>query len=64
MINYSLLVVPESAISPKGLWEKSLPAVIEILGDCGYSAFADGTVEAIGDHRYLSTYRLDPAQPR
>jgi hypothetical protein len=60
MINFSLLVVPESAISPKGLWEKSLPAVIEVLGDRGYSAFADDTVEAIGDHRFLCTYQLDP----
>lgn len=54
MINFSLLIVPESAISPKSLWEESLPTLIELLGDWGYSIVSDDTVEAVGVHRLLS----------
>jgi hypothetical protein len=60
MINFSLLIVPESAISPKSLWEKSLPTLIELLGDYGYTIVSDDTVEAVGIHRLRHTYRLEP----
>lgn len=59
MINFSLLMVPESEISPESLWERALPAVIEVLGDCGYTVFPDDTF-AVGDHRVRHTYRLEP----
>jgi hypothetical protein len=60
MINFSLLNVSGSSISPKSLWDKALPAVIEVLTDCGYTVFADDTVEIIGDHKYRRQYRLGP----
>jgi hypothetical protein len=30
------------------------------LGGCGYTVFGDDTVEAVGQHRFIHTYRLEP----
>jgi hypothetical protein len=60
MINFSLLMVPESGISLESLWEQSLPALIEVLGESRYTVLPDDTVEAVGVHRLRHTYRLEP----
>lgn len=60
VINFSLLLVPESTISLDGLWTTALLAVTDQLRDCGYTIEQADAAEAAGEHGLLQKYRLKP----
>jgi hypothetical protein len=60
MINFSLMMTPESTITLNALWDRALPAVIQQLNDCGYTVDQADTAEAVGLHGFLRHYHLKP----
>ena len=64
MINFSVLMTPQTTISLDGLWEAALPEVIEQLRDSGYTVEEvkedDPPQAAVKQLRPHQTYRLEP----
>ncbi len=60
MINFSLSLTSESAISLTSLWETALPAVIYELAQSGYAFNEDDITEAIGENGFGKQYPLEP----
>jgi hypothetical protein len=60
VIVFSLLMTPESTVELDALWEEALPAVIDKLGECGYTVHHEVAGEAIDEQPSLQRYRLDP----
>jgi hypothetical protein len=60
MINFSVLMTPQSKISLEGLWEATLPEVIAQLTEAGYSVDEDDTAQAPALHGLLRKYRVEP----
>jgi hypothetical protein len=60
VIVFSLVMTPESTVELDALWAEALPAVIDKLGECGYTVHHEIAGEAIDDQPSLQLYRLDP----
>lgn len=60
MIKMTLLLVPESTTSLRGVWNEALPAVIDELEAGGYAVDRRELLEAAGEHGWLQKFRVEP----
>lgn len=56
----TLLLVPETTTSLRGVWDEALPAVIDELEAGGYAVDRDELLEAAGEYGWLQKFRVEP----
>ena len=56
----TLLLVPETTTSLRGVWNEALPAVIDELEAGGYTVDRDELLEAATEHGWLQKFRVEP----
>jgi hypothetical protein len=60
VIRLSLLLVPESTTSLRGVWNEALPAVIDELEAGGYAVDRHELLEAAAEHGWLQRFGIEP----